>query len=110
MVGGGAGGRYSISSAPERADGTDELIAADLARLVVVPLPEQVDHARAAAGQRISQRPAEVLVELDAARAVGVQPVEALAQLLVGVLALLALLYEAAELVECEHPVLVGVG
>eukprot|EP00966_Prymnesium_polylepis_P150032 3466037-Prymnesium_polylepis.1 len=102
-----------VRSRPARAHRLDraaELLLVDCARLVLVPLAEEVDDARRRARERVVERELDVLLRVDLARAVRVECAEALLQLVVAPLARLARAHERAKLAQVELVVAVLVG
>jgi hypothetical protein len=83
---GGSKGRLQ----PARHDRLAEFLLIDLARAILVPLAEQIEHARRRAGECVPQRELDELVLLHLARAVAVHCCKAGSKLLDGVMAHLA--------------------
>ena len=86
-----------------------ELLAVHRARLVLVPRTEQVHHAIGGPRKRILERPQQILGHVDLARAILVEGVEPLPELLLRELALLAVAHELAELGEVELAIIVRI-
>ena len=94
----------------ERTNRMRKFALVDLTRPILIPLFEEIDDTRRRADEGILQRPEEVLGHVDLPGAVAVQLVEALPQVRLRVLTLLALPHELAELRKVEPSVLIGVG
>ena len=85
-----------------RLDRATKLLLVNFARAVLIPLLEQVNHARRRACKGVTQGVEHVLVHVDLPAAISIERLEALAQLLLGVFALLAFPDHRHKLVEIE--------